>query len=73
MKHIKIACLSLLLIAKAGIATAQTKADIPEQSSPTRSLSARHSSNKFLETLREQATKGRAGSALAYSHLCGVN
>lgn len=39
MKHIKIACLSLLLIAKAGIATAQTKADIPEQSSPTRSLS----------------------------------
>ena len=27
MKHIKIACLSLLLIAKAGIATAQTQAD----------------------------------------------
>ena len=47
MKHIKIACLSLLLIAKAGIATAQTKADIPEQSSPTRSLSASVSSDSI--------------------------
>ena len=34
---------------------------------------ARHSSNKFLETLWEQATKGRADSALAYSHLCKLN
>ena len=33
MKHIKIACLSLLLIAKAGIATAQTKADSASVSS----------------------------------------
>ena len=39
MKHIRIICLSLLLVAKAGIATAQTKKDIPEQSSSTRSLS----------------------------------
>ena len=27
MKHIKLVCLSLLLVAKAGIATAQTQAD----------------------------------------------
>ena len=39
MKHIIIISLSLLLAARAGIATAQTKKDIPEQSSPTRSLS----------------------------------
>ena len=39
MKHIVIISLSLLLAARAGIATAQTKKDIPEQSSPTRSLS----------------------------------
>ena len=39
MKHIVIISLSLLLAARAGIATAQTKKDIPEQSSSTRSLS----------------------------------
>ena len=39
MKHIVIISLSLLLAARVGIATAQTKKDIPEQSSPTRSLS----------------------------------
>jgi len=39
MKHIIIISLSLLLAARVGIATAQTKKDIPEQSSPTRSLS----------------------------------
>ena len=39
MKHIRLVCFSLLLVAKAGGTMAQTKTDIPEQSSPTRSLS----------------------------------
>ena len=47
MKHIRLVCFSLLLAAGAGESTAQTKTDIPEQSSPTRSLSTKVKSDSI--------------------------